>query len=76
MKGHARNHEVIAAQNFRHLVDDVGVEAADRGADHHHRGHADDDADQSEKGPQFMGKNRLQGNLQGVGVKGEEGFHY
>src|SRR5262249_37297424 len=35
-EGHARNHEVITAKYFGDSVNDVGVEAADRGADRHH----------------------------------------
>ena len=70
----ARDHEVVAAEDFCHLVDHIGVQAADRGAHRHHRSHADDDPDQGQKSPQFVGKNRLHGNLQGVGVKGKKAF--
>ena len=76
MKGHARNHEVIAAQHLRHFVDYISIEAADRGSDDYYRGDANDDSNQCEKSPQFVGKYLLQGNFQGVGIKGKEGFHY
>src|ERR1044071_1031812 len=45
-EGHARDHEVITAQNFADSLDDVGVEAANRSADCNHRCYADDDSDQ------------------------------
>jgi hypothetical protein len=48
---------------------------ADRSAHHHDRGDPDDDSDQGQKSPQFMGENRLQGNLQSIGIEGKEGFH-
>src|SRR4029079_556173 len=74
-EGHAGDHEVVTAQNFAVSVDDVGVETADRGADCYHRGDADDDAEQRQKRPQFVGKDRLQGDLQRIGVKGKDCFH-
>src|SRR5215213_5061107 len=62
-EGHAGDHEVVAAQDFSDFFDDVRVEAADGGSDCHDRGDADDDADQRQKGPQFVGKDRLHGDL-------------
>ena len=42
--------------------------------DDDHRSDADDDADQRQKSAQFVGKDRLQSNLQGVGIKGKKAF--
>lgn len=72
----ARNHEVVAAKDLLNFFDHVRIQTADRRPHGHHRGNTDDNSDQSEKSPQFVGKNRLYGDPQGVGIKGEEGFHF
>ena len=50
---------MIAAENFADFFDDVGIEAADRCPDSDHGRDADDDADQRQKCPQFVSKDRL-----------------
>src|SRR6185369_10298962 len=72
---HPGDHEVITAQNFADAFDNVRIETANRRPDRNHRRHADDNPDKSQKSPQFVGKDRLQSNLQGVGIKGQNGFH-
>ena len=71
LEGHARNHEVVRAQDLGHSVDDICVQPADRGTHRDHRSDAYDDADEGQKGPQFVSEDRLQGNLQGIRVKGK-----
>jgi hypothetical protein len=74
-KRHPGNHEVVAAEDFSNLFGDVRIQSADRGAHRNHRGHTDDDADKRQKGPQFMRKNRLKGDLQRIRIEGENGSH-
>ncbi len=59
---------MVCAQKFCHAVGDIGIEAADRGAHDDHRRNADDDTDQGQKGAQFVGQDRLQGDPGGVGI--------
>src|SRR4029078_257078 len=74
-ESHASDHEVVVAKYLRNFVDNVRVQTANRRADGDDGGHTDDDPDQREKSPQFVGEDRLQGDLQGVGIKGEKCFH-
>jgi hypothetical protein len=43
--GNSRNHEVVYAQNLRYLLNYIGIEPVDRGANHHHRCDTNDDSD-------------------------------
>ena len=58
-----RDHEMIAAQDLLDFFQRQSIEPTNRGPNRHNRGDPYDDADQSEKSAQFMGKNRLQGDL-------------
>ena len=62
-KRHSGNHEVVVAQHFADSLDYVSIKTANRGADGNDRCDADNDADQSQKCAEFVGKDRLQGNL-------------
>ena len=58
--GHARDHEVVDAEDLGHALDHVGVHPADRRADDDHGGDADDDPDQREEGAQLVREDRLE----------------
>jgi hypothetical protein len=60
---------VITAQHFADSLNHVRIESADRGADGYDGRHADNDADERQKRPQFVGEDRLQGDLQRIGIK-------
>ena len=69
LKGHARNHEVVCAQQLGNFVRHISVQAANRRAHHNHRSHADDDSDQGEKRAQLMRQDRLQRDARRVRIK-------
>ncbi len=72
---HPRDHEVIVAENLAESFDDVSIEPADRRSHRNHRRHADDDADQRQKRAQFVREDRLQSDLQGIGIKRQKSSH-
>src|SRR5262245_29791962 len=73
--GEAVDHKMIDAQHFRDGVHHIGIEAIDRCSDDHDRGDAYDDADQGQKGPEFVRKDRLQRKSAGVVTKKDEALH-
>jgi hypothetical protein len=69
LEGHAGHHEMVGAEQFRDLISHVRIQSAHGRTDHHHRRHADDDPDQSQKGAQLMRQDRLQRDARRVGIK-------
>src|SRR5207237_7945411 len=43
-ESHARDHEMVRAQQFRHSLGNIGVQPTYRSAHHNHSRHADNDA--------------------------------
>ena len=57
------NHEMVRAQDLRDSFNHIGIQPADRRPNRHHRRHANDDANQSQKRAQLVRKDRLQSDL-------------
>src|SRR6266404_72136 len=66
---YASDHEVVDPEEFRYLINDVGVQSVDRSTHHDNRRNADDDSDKSEKRTQFVRENRLKRDLGSIQVE-------
>ena len=69
LESHARNHEVVRAQQLRNFVSYISVQATDRRAHDNYGGDADDDSDQSQERAQLMRQDRLHRDSRRVRIK-------